>query len=91
MTKYAIKIMLATDDWIYVTKDKGYCDWDMEPMLFETYEEADNFANTWRKVGKEQFVKVVEYDELENNKFSLNGTTWDFSDESLIPPVNGDS
>lgn len=73
--------MLATDDWIYVIKDKGYCDWNMEPMLFETYEEADSFANTWRKAGKEQLVKVVEYDVIENNN-------WDFSDESLIPPVN---
>jgi hypothetical protein len=60
--KYAVKIMLAADDWIYITKDtRGKC-WDLVPETFDTVEEAEEFASTWRRVGKERFVKVVEYD-----------------------------
>lgn len=60
--KYAVKIMLAADDWIYITEDThGKC-WDLKPVLFEHREQAEDFANTWRKKGKEQLVKVVDYD-----------------------------
>lgn len=60
--KYAVKIMLAADDWIYITEDThGKC-WDLKPVLFETQEQAEDFAKSWRKRGKERYVKVVEYD-----------------------------
>jgi hypothetical protein len=60
--KYAVKIMLAADDWIYITEDThGKC-WDLNPVLFETQEQAEDFAKSWRKRGKERYVQVVEYD-----------------------------
>ena len=51
--KYAIKVMLSKDDWIYVTVDKGFCDWDLQPKLFDTLEEAEAFADSWRQKGKD--------------------------------------
>lgn len=65
--KYAIKVMLSKDDWIYVTVNKGYCDWDLQPKLFDTLEEAEAFADSWRQKGKEQYIRVVEYDVSYNN------------------------
>lgn len=59
--KYAIKVMLSKDDWVYVTQDHGFCDWNLKPKLFSTIDEAEAFANSWRQKGKEEFVKVVEY------------------------------
>ena len=63
MKKYAIKIMLAADDWIYITEDThGKC-WDLKPVLFSSRQEAETHAKIWRKNSKDRdrFVKVVEY------------------------------
>ena len=47
---------------IYITEDThGKC-WDLNPVLFETQEQAEDFAKSWRKRGKERYVQVVEYD-----------------------------
>lgn len=63
--KYAIKVLLSKEenDWIYVTEDTGRCDWNIVPKLFDDFETANYFADTWRIKGKENFVKVVKYDE----------------------------
>ena len=61
--KYAVKIMLAVDDWLYVTEDTGKCDWDLQPVLFDSEDEAESFAAAWRLAGAEKSVKVVEYNE----------------------------
>lgn len=60
--KYAIKVMLSIDDWIYVTEDHRFCDWNLKLKLFNTLNEAEAFADSWRQKGKEEFVKVVEYE-----------------------------
>lgn len=61
--KYAVKVMLAADDWIFVTKDtRGKC-WDLVPETFNTVQEAEQFANSWRRKGKSSNVKVVEYND----------------------------
>lgn len=62
MTKYAIKVMLSKDDWIYVTKPDGNM-FEVKPVLFNSRQEAEEFAQTWRIAGKEAFVKVVRYRE----------------------------
>jgi hypothetical protein len=60
--KYAIKIRLAMDDWIYITKDTGGRCWDLVPETFDTKDEAEKFAENWRKdFGDTRYVKVVEY------------------------------
>ena len=59
--KYAIKVNLAVDDWIYVTEYTRHC-MDLVPMIFDDIESAENFAITWRLEGKADNVKVVEYD-----------------------------
>ena len=59
--KYAIKVNLAIDDWIYVTEYTRDC-MDLVPMIFDDIESAENFAITWRLEGKADNVKVVEYD-----------------------------
>lgn len=61
--KYAVKIMLSADDWIFVTEDThGKC-WDLTPVLFDDIQEAERFANIWRKkYNDNRYVKVVEYE-----------------------------
>ena len=61
--KYAVKIQLAVDDWIYVTEDNGGNCWDLTPVLFDDIQEAERFAEIWRKKYKDnRYVKVVEYE-----------------------------
>jgi hypothetical protein len=59
--KYAIQIMLAPNDWIYVTETTQHC-WDLKPMLFDSKLQAEEFADTWRLPNKQENVKVVEYE-----------------------------
>lgn len=57
-SKFGIKVMLSKDDWVWVTKqDLG----TLAPIVYDTYQEAEKFAASWRLSGKEAFVKVVEY------------------------------
>lgn len=61
--KYAVKIQLAVDDWIYVTEDNGGNCWDLTPVLFDDIQKAERFAEIWRKKYKDnRYVKVVEYE-----------------------------
>ena len=61
--KYAVMIMLSADDWIYVTEDNGGNCWDLTPVLFDDIQEAERFAEIWRKKYKDnRYVKVVEYE-----------------------------
>lgn len=61
--KYAVKIQLAVDDWIYVTENNGGNCWDLTPVLFNDIQEAERFAEIWRKKYKDnRYVKVVEYE-----------------------------
>lgn len=61
--KYTVKIQLAVDDWIYVTEDNGGNCWDLTPVLFDDIQEAERFAEIWRKKYKDnRYVKVVEYE-----------------------------
>lgn len=60
--KYAVKVQLAVDDWIYVTEDRGQCDFDLRPVLFDSREAAEQFADGWRLEGREGNVKVEEYE-----------------------------
>lgn len=59
-TQYAIKLMLAADDWIYLTEPSGTM-FEVRPVLFNTRALAEEHANTWRLAGKEACVKVVRY------------------------------
>lgn len=60
---YAVKIRLAEDDWIFVTKDTGGNCWDLQPETFADIKDAERFAEIWRKRYKDnRYVKVVEYD-----------------------------
>ena len=55
-TKYAIKIMLSADDWIYVTKPEGTM-FEVRPILFNSRQEAEVHAAIWG------VSKVVRYRE----------------------------
>ena len=59
-TKYAIKLMLAKDDWIYLTESTGTM-FEVTPVLFDSREIADEYAKTWRLKGKEACIKVVRW------------------------------
>lgn len=60
--KYAIKIQLAADDWIFVTEPIGSM-FEMHPILYNTEQEAWEAAEIWLKEGnRKNFVQVVEYD-----------------------------
>jgi len=67
MKKYAVKINLSVDDWIYVTEDSGIgggnC-WDLKPVLFVSESEAERYAKIWRKKYNDgRYVQVVQYEE----------------------------
>jgi hypothetical protein len=55
---FAVKV-LVDDTWLYVTKTD-----QPDPILFDTEDEAEDFASTWRLSGAEGNVKVVNYDGL---------------------------
>ena len=60
---FAIMVCLdGKDDWIFVTKDTGKCDWNLQPMLFEDVHAALEVADTFAIEGKEHNVKVVSYE-----------------------------
>ena len=58
-TKYAIKLMLSADDWIYVTEDKEAPMFHIHPMLFDSRQAAEKHAEIWNK----RFTKVVRWRE----------------------------
>ena len=60
--KYAVKVKLSENDWLYVTEDIARCDLELRPMLFDSREHAELFAQGWRVEGKEDSVAVVEFD-----------------------------
>lgn len=51
-TKYGIKVPLAVDDYIWVTEDTGRCDFDLQPVLYNTIDEAEAAAKKWGKLAK---------------------------------------
>jgi hypothetical protein len=59
--KWAIKIRMGDGDWLYVTEDNDRC-WDLQPQLYETFEQAEQAASVWRLKSKEINVKVVKYE-----------------------------
>lgn len=62
MSKYAIMIQLSEDDWIYITEPDGTM-FEVRPVVYETFEQAEQAARVWSLKGKEHNVKVVSYDE----------------------------
>ena len=62
--QWAVMVCLdGKEDWIFVTEDsKGNC-WDLRPVLFDDINDALEFANSWAIPGKEQNVKVINYEE----------------------------
>ena len=59
--KYAIKVMLSQNDWIYITEDTGGCSFDLQPVLFDDQLSAQDYADNWRIPGREGNVIVVPY------------------------------
>ena len=65
--KYAIKVCLdGKDDWMYITEPTNSSmslhQSDLVPIIFEDEESAEKIAIIWRLEGKEDNVKVVEYE-----------------------------
>jgi len=58
-TKYAIKLMLSADDWIYVTEDTEAPMFHIHPVLFDSRQAAEKHAEIWNK----RFTKVVRWRE----------------------------
>lgn len=60
--KYAIRVQLAADDWIFITEGEGSM-FELQPVLYDTEHEAWEAADIWIKEGqRKNFVQVVEYD-----------------------------
>jgi hypothetical protein len=56
-TQYGVKVPLAVDDYIWVTKDTGSCNFDLQPVLYDTVEEAEIAAEIWGPMAQvEPFV-----------------------------------
>ena len=56
-TRYGIKIRLDHSDWLWITEGR-----ELVPLLFDNREEAESVAGGWRIDGKEDNVRVLEYD-----------------------------
>ena len=56
--KYAIKVMIAKDDWIYVTVQGETDKWDVSPLLFNSRQVAEEHARIW---GNEDVARVVRW------------------------------
>jgi hypothetical protein len=61
---YAIKLNFILDDDFYLTEDTGNCDFELNPMLFETQEKAKNFAKKWIDSLGEERVQIVHKDSI---------------------------
>ena len=62
MTEWAIMVPFE-DDYIYVTEFAEGMDFSAPVVkTFPTKEEAEQAADFWRLPGKEDLVKVVDYD-----------------------------
>jgi len=56
-TKYGIKVPLAVDDYIWVTEIADPGDFDLQPVLYNTFAEADRAAEIWGPMARvETFV-----------------------------------
>jgi hypothetical protein len=56
-TKYGIKVPLAVDDYIWVTEIAEPGDFDLKPVLYDTFAEAQRAAEIWGPM-----AEVVVYD-----------------------------
>lgn len=56
-TKYAVKVMLSKDDWIYVTEPTGTM-FEVKPVLFDSRQEAEEHASIW---GNKHVAKVIRW------------------------------
>jgi hypothetical protein len=57
--KYAVKLELAEDDWIYITEDDSDNCWELVVKTFDNANDAEQFASIW----KQKNTKVVEYND----------------------------
>jgi len=63
VTKWAIMVPMSENDYVYVTEFVEGMDFSAPSVkIFDTQEEAERAADFWRLPGKEELVKVVEYD-----------------------------
>lgn len=62
MKKYAVRVMFAKDDWLYVTEGDAF---STRPVLFNNLQDAEEHRKIW---GNNEVAKVVEYDQE-----SING------------------
>ena len=65
-TRYAVKIALSVDDWIYVTEKDENTMFEVRPVLFNTRQEAEEHAAIWRQNGRKEYIKVVRYRKEQN-------------------------
>lgn len=63
-TRFAIKVRFDVNDWLYVTDSKN--PWDPKVVTYDTFDEAYEASKIWRLEGKEGYVRVVEYEEVDN-------------------------
>jgi len=60
--KYAIKIHLAADDWVYMTDPEDVV-FELSPVLYDSKQDAQKAAIDWStKYNNDNFIRVVKYD-----------------------------
>ena len=64
MSKFAVMVYMG-EDWMYITSLTPNAD-KPAVAVFDTAEDAEVCANRWRLSSKEQYVKVVEYFDVES-------------------------
>lgn len=49
------------DTWIYVTEDTGRCDFNMVPVVFDSYDEAESYIVSLGLAGGTVQSKIIQY------------------------------
>jgi len=64
--KYAVMINLSNandgeDSWIYITEDTGKCDFNMVPVVFDSYDDAESYVVSLGLAGGTVKSKIIQY------------------------------
>lgn len=62
--RYVVMINLSNDEedtWIYITEDTGKCDFNMVPVVFDSYDDAESYVVSLGLAGGTVKSKIIQY------------------------------
>jgi hypothetical protein len=49
------------DTWMYITEDTGRCDFNMVPVVFDSYDDAESYVVNLGLAGGTVKSKIIQY------------------------------